>query len=151
MGDTNQYRRDHTNEFGGISKYMRGVTLVTLGDTSEYMRGVTLVNWVTLVNCGTQVGTLVPAAAGSSQRLRGRGRRWGGNAYAFFLSDGPYLISTNQLQNQTSNKKSDQAEARKSFCVSLASVWILALKTVSSPFCSVGKVEWVIPMLAKTL
>ena len=142
MGDTNQYRRDDTNEFGGISKYMRGVTL---GDTSEYMTGVTL------VNCGTQVGTLVPAAAGSSQRLRGRGRRWGGNAYAFFLSDGPYLISTNQLQNQTSNKKSDQAEARKSFCVSLASVWILALKTVSSPFCSVGKLEWVIPMLAKTL
>ena len=45
MGDTNQYRRDDTNEFGGISKYMRGVTLVTLGDTSEYMRGMTLVNW----------------------------------------------------------------------------------------------------------
>ena len=42
MGDTNQYRRDDTNEFGGISKYMRGVTL---GDTSEYMREVTLVNW----------------------------------------------------------------------------------------------------------
>ena len=72
MGDTNQYRRDDTNEVGGISKYMRGVTLVTLGDTSEHMRGMTL------VNCGTQVGTLVPAAAGSSQRLRGRGRRWGG-------------------------------------------------------------------------
>ena len=72
MGDTNQYKRDDTIEFGGISKYMREVTLATLGDTIEYMRGMTL------VNCGTQVGTLVPAAAGSSQRLRGRGRRWWG-------------------------------------------------------------------------
>ena len=45
MGDTNQYRRDDTNEFGGISKYMREVTLATLGDTIEYMRGMALVNW----------------------------------------------------------------------------------------------------------